>query len=747
MAMANRQGVFLSGRDPHTKPETGPDLGDRLARRVRWGRRFASRQAARVGTVCQRMRLQPVAEWSLRTAIMLEPHPATLIRLGRLYESGEQWTRAAEMYERSVAIAGESPGGRRHRAHGHYRQARMRARLKDWEGAEAAFAQALELRPDVAVWHLHQGEMFQELEDWAAAAKCFGRAAELHPEKSKWRVRQIDAYRKGGHPDQAIDAALAAKANTLTDAALVRSLAAAYDAVGDWRSAAALLSNLVSRRPDDYTLRMQLVDCLEQLYLVPFSLDHHDKDRVDEEGAAADAPLTEAVDHLRQLTAAMPERPGATHRLGLLFERSGQLLLAADAYRLAMKRLVDVDSWWCHRAAHEWEFRLAYIEQRQAPSATPREKRLTRYVATSDQPSESRADPAGFFDAVMYRHGLQISGFLRHGLRETVDAIDICLDDQLLKRVSVDPTAWRPTLRYDLTHGLMNDFPERALLSLHARGRPLATVGGKAGLEVVVRGGNGKISTKLSKGLSPTKKGTWPRTGANLVERQERYLKVYDIARKLLEGQGRKLWLCYGTLLGCHREGRFIPGDDDFDVSYVSTAPNASAFRRETLGIALELLRQGLDTNLSINGRLFKVGLDGVWIDVTPLWFFQGRAWAFDAHDVPLDSIVPVRRVEFLGHEVYVPRNPAVLLEDTYGPQWRIPQPQFRYYRSPDDNRVLSQMWAKPSEVREFARQAASDGERFPAAGKFVGVGYPGYPGFSWLTMPDGPKQPAHDAG
>ncbi|MGH3683083.1 MAG: LicD family protein, partial [Natronosporangium sp.] len=490
-------------------------------------------------------------------------------------------------------------------------------------------------------------------------------------------------------------------------------------------------------RPRDQALRTRLVDSLEQLYLVPFRLDHT--------GVVANPPdsvdaLAEATDQLARLTADAPKRTGAPHRLGLLYERSGQFAEAAGAYRLAMDRLVTVDAWWCHRAAHEWAFRLAYVSERLTPSASD-DRRLLRTVtplqsgAATDPPPE----PAGFFDAMVFRHGLQMSGFLLPGAGRLVE---IHLDDRLLTQVRVKPTGWRPSLRYDLTHGLMNDFPATARLTVRAGGRPLLTVGGATALAVRVPGGTGKVAGKLARGLAPTKKGGWPRTGGRLADRQERYLRVYDRARELLDRQDRQLFLCYGTLLGCHREGGFIPGDDDFDVSYVSRAADPARFRRECQQVALELLRNGMDVNLSINGRLFKVGLDGVWIDVTPIWFYQGRAWAFDAHDLTVEAIEPVRVTEFGGRRAYLPADPEAFLADTYGPDWRTPQPEFRYYRSKADDRVLSQMWAKPSEVREFAQLVEAERAGNPAAGQFVGVGYPGYPGFSWLTTPDGPRTP-----
>ncbi|MPZ26650.1 MAG: hypothetical protein GEV12_09375 [Micromonosporaceae bacterium] len=719
--------------------------------------RFTGRQLTRIGAVWQRLGLLPVAELSFRTAVRLSPDPGWLLRLGQIREARKRWAGAGTAYQHAIELTDGAPDRPRHHAnasaHAHYRQARLRARQADWDGAEAAFSVALRLRPDKAVWHAHRAEVQESRQDWAAAADSYLRATELQTDQPGWTARLVQAYLKAGRPDLAIGAGApafglgTAHVPGTAHPSLAPDLLLAYEEVGDWRAAAGMLRDQTAHRPRDHAARIRLVDSLEKLYLVPFRLDHTGlvADSPEQRRARASGALAEAIEQLRQLTADAPKRTGPPHRLGLLYERSGQLIEAAGAYRLAMDRLVTVDAWWCHRAAHEWAYRLAYVGERLAPSGSGK-RRLLRSATPlgSDPPEPEPPQVAGFFDAVMFRHGLQMSGFLLPGAGQLVE---IHLDDQLLTQVQVKSSGWRPALRYDLTHGLLNDFPESSRLTLRAGGRRLVTVGGAAALEIRVPGGNGAAARKLARGVAPTKKGSWPRIGGKLATRQERYLRVYERAKELLDQQDRRLFLCYGTLLGCHREDRFIPGDDDFDVSYVSRAADPAGFRRECQQVALELLRHGMDVNLSINGRLFKVGLNGVWIDVTPMWFYQGRAWAFDAHDLTVDDVEPVQVAEFAGRRVYLPRDPDAFLADAYGPDWRTPQPEFRYYRSKADDRILSQMWAKPSEVRGFARLADAERAGNPAAGTFVGVGYPGYPGFSWLTAPDGPRTPPPPPG
>ena len=269
-------------------------------------------------------------------------------------------------------------------------------------------------------------------------------------------------------------------------------------------------------------------------------------------------------------------------------------------------------------------------------------------------------------------------------------------------------------------------------------GRPLVTVDGAQALEVRIAGGTSRILKDLRDGRALTKKGHWPLSGSKLAERRQRYLDIYARTGDLLERRGRQLFLCYGTLLGCHREAGFIAGDDDFDASYVSTAATPTDYRRECYETALGLLDDGLDIAFAINGRMFKVGTERVWIDVGPIWFHRGRGLSFVAHDITPEVIEPLRPTTFSGRKVYIPQNADAFLADTYGADWRTPRQDFRYYRSKEDNRLLSQMWARPSEVREFARKARQAKERNPDAGDFLGIGYPAYPGFNWLVTSEG---------
>jgi hypothetical protein len=256
--------------------------------------------------------------------------------------------------------------------------------------------------------------------------------------------------------------------------------------------------------------------------------------------------------------------------------------------------------------------------------------------------------------------------------------------------------------------------------------------GGGRDLELHVPDGTGRLGELLASGHSISKKGVLALPPEEAGDRQLRYLKSYREARDTFEEVlGKKLFLLYGTLLGCYRDRAFIAGDDDFDVAYLSEATDPVELKEELQDHALALLRAGYDVSITVTGRLFKVRLGRTWLDVNALWFYDGRAWSFDAHDLAREDFEPVATMEFLGHEVYVPRNIEAFLEDNYGADWRIPQPDFRYYRREEDRRTLRRSWLTPSEAREFARLAEIERSKNPAAGQYVGIGDPADTGFS----------------
>ncbi|HEY7222800.1 MAG TPA: tetratricopeptide repeat protein [Micromonosporaceae bacterium] len=586
------------------------------------------------------------------------------------------------------------------------------------------------------IWWVQLGRARELRGEWEEAAQAYGRAARLDTAGSGGKrgrfvyaaARRVQAMVRLKDWAGAIEAGELAVAPS-APLALHRALTTAYQQVGDWPAAVDALRRVMGRRPDSKAAN-QLAECLQMWSQVPFSINAAGAVRTTSEQDRI-AALDEAIRWRAWIVDDAPGRPKPLHDLGMAYERAGRWPEAARAYEQALALLPTVDASWCLRAAHEWAYRLGYV----APDRLTDPNLASRLGRAATPAGPVGGDtPAGFFDVLLTCRGLALSGFLVPG---HTDDVEIALDGQVLKAVSVDTTVHRPAFRFELTNGPLQELPDRAMLTVRSAGRPLVNTGGTETIELRVPNASGAIVRKLVAGAVLTKKGTWARTDENLAHWQSRALAVYDRARESLAAQGRDLFLWAGTLLGCHRDKAFIRGDDDFDAGYLSRAPDPKAYRQECFAVALAMLRDGFDITFSIAGRAFKVGLDGVRVDITPIWFYRGRAWGFTAHSFGVHNVLPVAAEQFLGRAVAVPRDPEVVLADTYGPTWRTPQPGFTYYTPPEDARILRQMLATPSEVREFARRVAEERTAHPGAGRFLGTPSPGYPGISWLTSPE----------
>lgn len=144
-------------------------------------------------------------------------------------------------------------------------------------------------------------------------------------------------------------------------------------------------------------------------------------------------------------------------------------------------------------------------------------------------------------------------------------------------------------------------------------------------------------------------------------------------------------FICFGTLLGAVREGRLIGFDNDIDLAYLSEFTDPADIIRESYAVERGLraagwvVRRGSGVRLNVrlvmpNGRLR-------FIDV------YSFGWVGDLLYMPSDVAIPATRAmmlplgttELVGRRLPAPADPEAILELTYGPGWRVPDPSFRY--------------------------------------------------------------------
>ncbi|MGY2875948.1 hypothetical protein ACVW00_003138 [Marmoricola sp. URHA0025 HA25] len=157
---------------------------------------------------------------------------------------------------------------------------------------------------------------------------------------------------------------------------------------------------------------------------------------------------------------------------------------------------------------------------------------------------------------------------------------------------------------------------------------------------------------------------------------------------------GVEAFLAYGTLLGAVRQGGLIGHDSDADLGYVSRFSHPVDVVLESFRVQRHLSGLGFDTYRYsgiafrvdvIEGDGFKRGLDvfGGFIaepvgDRPPMLYLMGEIGA----PFELEWIYPLTTATLEGRTFPVPAKPERLLEATYGPGWRVPDPAYHFETS-----------------------------------------------------------------
>ncbi len=342
----------------------------------------------------------------------------------------------------------------------------------------------------------------------------------------------------------------------------------------------------------------------------------------------------------------------------------------------------------------------------------------------------AQGDPAGRFAAALGYIGLRLRGSVavdRSGVaidREgaAADAVEITVDGAVVRRVTLGRT--HGTSRFDalIRRPALAAFPTRARLAVRrvgAGGEAGARLRTGAGEHLVchVPHGDGSLLRRSAEGPAIDKKGRLKRAAHEVRELQAAYLDEYARVAEAFEALAqRPLFLLYGTLLGRYRDGGFIPGDDDFDVGYVSREERPEAVKAEAIELMRGLMAAGFEVRVNRRGKPFRVGRPeaalGAYLDARPVWHQGGRLWAHKQAclDLPLASLAEVERVPFDGVDVAIPSGSEAFLRAYYGPGWRVPDPAFSNASARVPRAVirnLARVCLTPAEIAELEREAA----------------------------------------
>ncbi|WP_418062518.1 class I SAM-dependent methyltransferase [Pimelobacter simplex] len=183
---------------------------------------------------------------------------------------------------------------------------------------------------------------------------------------------------------------------------------------------------------------------------------------------------------------------------------------------------------------------------------------------------------------------------------------------------------------------------------------------------------------------------------------------------------GVRSWISFGTLLGAARSGKAIGHDSDVDLCYLSEKSTPAEMQRELWDIARALRAASMKLQIRA-GCFLTVQVPtpdgaGAGIDVYTTFFFDGNLYetATVRTPVPREALLPLKPIEFEGRMLPGPADPATILEISYGPNWKVPDPSFQHQPGPEIEQRFDgwfgKLWRQRREWNAFNRTAAKAG-------------------------------------
>lgn len=171
--------------------------------------------------------------------------------------------------------------------------------------------------------------------------------------------------------------------------------------------------------------------------------------------------------------------------------------------------------------------------------------------------------------------------------------------------------------------------------------------------------------------------------------------QVSQVLGVLRDECGLAAFVSFGALLGAVREGKLIGHDNDADVGYVSAYSHPTDVARESFRIERAFHRCGFTYRRFAAGdfKVMVADADGAvrGIDVFAGFLLDDFFYLmpYVRARLPRSAILPLGEVKLEGRWLPAPADPPALLEATYGPEWRIPDPSFKFRPPPETRRRL----------------------------------------------------------
>ncbi len=173
-----------------------------------------------------------------------------------------------------------------------------------------------------------------------------------------------------------------------------------------------------------------------------------------------------------------------------------------------------------------------------------------------------------------------------------------------------------------------------------------------------------------------------------------------NLTAEIKESTGVEIFLAYGALLGAVREGKLIGHDFDLDFAFLSPSAQKEEIANTATRVLGFLVRKGFKVDAESNGQFkayahqsgveLKVEFFASWVENDKFYLY------FAVKDAPIaSSILPLGSISVEGVEFAAPHEPQALLAATYGKNWRIPDPGFKYELSSADWKPFSFLFSR----------------------------------------------------
>jgi len=160
------------------------------------------------------------------------------------------------------------------------------------------------------------------------------------------------------------------------------------------------------------------------------------------------------------------------------------------------------------------------------------------------------------------------------------------------------------------------------------------------------------------------------------------YQELSVLLTFLNKEMGIQSFVSSGTLLGMVRDGEFLGHDDDLDVCYISNFTEVAEILDERQQIKVRLTQKGYKVRNSDVAHFWVTTPNAITLDLfTGFVNSEGQCLMnpLPLPGVEVEHVTPVQIKSVKGFDIYLPHNPKPLLELNYGPNWRKPDPLWRF--------------------------------------------------------------------